>query len=31
MLLPRFIDRVYATLPLQITWRWERYFKGMHR
>lgn len=31
LLLPRFQDRVYATLPPQITWRFERYMLGMHK
>ncbi|MDA8376407.1 MAG: glycosyltransferase family A protein [Planctomycetia bacterium] len=31
LLLPRLRDRVYATLPPQITWRFERYILGMHK
>jgi hypothetical protein len=31
LLLPRLRDRLYATLPPQITWRWERYLLGMHK
>ncbi|MGC9261050.1 MAG: glycosyltransferase family 2 protein [Phycisphaerae bacterium] len=31
LLLPRFRDRVYAILPPQITWRFERHVLGMHK
>ena len=30
LLLPRLRDRVYSTLPPQITWRFERYILGRH-
>lgn len=31
LLLPRLRDRLYATIPPQITWRLERHLLGMHR
>lgn len=31
LLLPRFRDRLYASIPPQITWRFERYVLGMHK
>jgi glycosyltransferase involved in cell wall biosynthesis len=31
LLLPKTCDFLYVHVPPQITWRWERYFLGMHR
>jgi glycosyltransferase involved in cell wall biosynthesis len=31
LLLPRLRDRLYATLPPQITWRFEHHILGMHK
>jgi len=31
LLLPRRRDRLFAMLPPQVTWRWQRYVLGMHK
>jgi glycosyltransferase involved in cell wall biosynthesis len=31
LLLPRRRDRLFALVPPQVTWRWERYVLGMHK